>query len=353
MVKLGSHDYVQTLKGQTLKFPNCDFPFKDWPKGISPHYQELRMVQDLEVKKIIGDGKAYEMCAAADSAYLAATWFPKASWDRLRVVAQFCCFLYLCDDVIDTPEVSTHLIYDRDAFDTFGKELRKQINRYLEDEPRFGGAADAGLPVLTSFVPVGEAVAFRMTKGQRLLALDELLRYVEACGLQQVSELSGQAPTIEEYLPYRMRGSAVGCVASFLEYMICIDLGDTIRNDEHVKVVFEATVCIVAIMNDILSLKRELRYPFFNNAVAVLYHQHQDLQKAVDETYRIVHDSIEKLDEAARLALDRYPERYEDLGTWIDGCKNICTGSIAWSLHISRYSLGEVKALDGTTEITL
>jgi hypothetical protein len=105
-------------------------------------------------------------------------------------------------------------------------------------------------------------------------------------------------------------------------------------------------------VNDILSLRRELRYPYYNNAVAVLYHQLQDLQTAVDETYKIILRSMEKLEEAAKRALGRYPERREDLAAWIDGCKNMCTGNITWSLHIARYALG-VNALDGTTEITL
>jgi hypothetical protein len=64
-------------------------------------------------------------------------------------------------------------------------------------------------------------------------------------------------------------------------------------------------------VNDILSLRRELRYPYYNNVVAVLYHQLQDLQMAVDETYKIILRNMEKLEEAAKRALGRYPERRE------------------------------------------
>lgn len=51
MVKLGAHDYVQTLRGQTLRLPNLDLPMKNWPKGVSPHYEDLRDVQHIELKK--------------------------------------------------------------------------------------------------------------------------------------------------------------------------------------------------------------------------------------------------------------------------------------------------------------
>lgn len=50
---LGSHDYVQTLKGQRLRFPNFDAVFSKWPKGINPHYEELRNIQDAELAKCV------------------------------------------------------------------------------------------------------------------------------------------------------------------------------------------------------------------------------------------------------------------------------------------------------------
>ncbi|KAJ6541555.1 isoprenoid synthase domain-containing protein [Mycena capillaripes] len=361
MVKLGSHDYVHTLRGQTLRFPNLNLPMKDWPKGISPHYEDLLVVQHTELKnlftfrlKLLGqDIKAYDICASTDCPYCAATWFPKASWAGLRLGAQAITFLYLWDDAIDTPEL-TDLFNDLGASNRFREETRMHFDRYLSDDASLLG--DATTPpisaALRSFIPIGEACAFRMTRGQRTQVLDQLHRYVDACEIEQLSELSGQAPTIEEYLKSRMGTSAVGFIVACLEYIVGIDLGDTIRSDRYVKAVFDETVFNIAIVNDILSLRRELRYPYYNNAVAVLYHEHQDLQKAVDETYKIILRSIETLEEAARKALDKYPDRREDLTAWIDGCKNMCTGNMAWSLHIARYSLG-VKALDGTTEIAL
>lgn len=105
-------------------------------------------------------------------------------------------------------------------------------------------------------------------------------------------------------------------------------------------------------MNDMFSLRRELRYPFFNNAVAVLYHAHQSLQSATDEVYKIILASVGKFEAAADRALKRYPERRDDLETWVEGAKAMVTGNMAWSMHIRRYSLS-VTALDGTSEVTI
>lgn len=140
--------------------------------------------------------------------------------------------------------------------------------------------------------------------------------------------------------------------SSTLRYFTGVDLGDDIRSDPDIQQIFVESNCIVTIMNDIFSLRRELQFPFYNNAVAVLYHEHQNLQAAVDATYKIVADSVAGLEGAAERALERYPERRDDLLSFIGGAKSMCTGNIAWSMHIPRYNLG-VDKLDGTTEITI
>ncbi|KAJ6597498.1 isoprenoid synthase domain-containing protein [Mycena vulgaris] len=353
MVKLGAHDYVQTLRGQTLRFPNLDLPMKDWPKGVSPHYEDLRNVQHIELKKIMGgEGLAYDVRVSTDCPYLAATWFPDARWDGLRLASQVATFLFLFDDDTDNPQL-TDLVHNLDAAKKYREDGRKLFERYLADEPLLKGSTQSALsPTLMSIVPIGETVAFRMTGEQRAPVLAEVNKYIDACEAEQLSELSGSPPTIDEYLKCRMPASATGFLLACLEYIVDIDLGDTIRNDEYVREIFDATVCIGAIMNDLFSLKKELRYPFYNNAVAVLYHEHQDLQTAVDETYKIILRSIGKLEVAATRALERYPARREDLTKWIDGCKSMSTGNIAWSLHIARYGL-QVPNLDGTTEIII
>ncbi|KAK7738968.1 hypothetical protein SLS62_011335 [Diatrype stigma] len=349
---MGAHDYVQTLRGQKLRFPNLNAIVEGWPRGCSSHLKVVREVQHKDLLKLVGPGKAFEICESTDCPYFAAHWWPNASYDALRFAAQMITFLYLWDDDTDNPEL-TDLVSDLDASDRFRNASLAHFARYLADNPPPGNPAEPPAPpTLRSFNPVGEAAAFRMTRSQRLRLLSELHRYMRACEFEQHSELSGRAPTVEEYLPRRMGTSAAGFVVANLEYMVGIDLGDTIRYDDDVVEVFEQTICLIAIMNDLFSLRRELRYPFYNNAVAVLYHKHQDLQKATDETYRIIQRSAEILEASAKRALDRYPERREDLTTWINGAKTMVTGNMAWSMHIKRYNLC-VADLDGTTEITI
>lgn len=86
--------------------------------------------------------------------------------------------------------------------------------------------------------------------------------------------------------------------------------------------------------------------------VAVLYHEHQDLQVAVNKAYDLVVRAVESLETSEKALLGRYPERCADLKAFVNGAKTMCTGNIAWSMHVKRYGLGITKC-DGTNEIVM
>ncbi|KAF7355592.1 Terpene cyclase [Mycena sanguinolenta] len=349
---LGSHDYVQTLKGQKLRFPNFDGLVKDYPRGISPHYEVLKEMTNAELELLVGPGPRYDALVACDCALNSATWFPNATFDALRLNAWFVAFLYVWDDEFDSPHFSD-LGQDPDASEKLRLDTIEHIKKYLGDKrPQTGIKAEDVHMIIASFNPVGEAAGFRMNRGQRKVFMDECIRYVLASGDEQRSELSGRAPTIEQYMHIRMGTSAVSAIVALIEYMTGIDLGDELRADDDITLVREATNCVINIMNDVFSLRRELIFPFYNNAVAVLYHENQDLQKAVDETYKIVADAVANLEAAHTRLLKKYPGRREDLEVFVTGAKGMCTGNIEWSKRIRRYHLG-VPRFDGTTEITL
>lgn len=128
-----------------------------------------------------------------------------------------CCLLTPLDT--DNPEL-TDLVSDLAASNDFRATSIAHFERFLADNPPQGHPDQDAPPVtLKSFNLVGEGAAFRMTRGQRLRFLEELVRYMHACETEQLSEMSGTPPTIEEYLPCRMGTSAAGAVTAILEYV--------------------------------------------------------------------------------------------------------------------------------------
>ncbi|KAK6495446.1 hypothetical protein TWF481_003465 [Arthrobotrys musiformis] len=351
-MRLGSHDYVQTLKGQTLTFPDIDGLFKDWPVGFNPHYEILKQVQNAELLKLLGPSKRYEALVAADCAFHAASWWPTATFDSLRVVSSLVAFLYVWDNEIDSPEFGD-LSSDLDAGERFRERTIAHIKTYLGDAlPEDGVRSEKVEMAIASFNPVGETAGFRLPKSQRQIFMEENIRFVLATGYEQRVELRGKAPTIEEYMHIRMGTSGVATLSVLTEYMMQIDLGDEIRNDPDIQTIHDQSNCIVSLVNDIFSLRKELTFPFYCNAVAVLYHKHRNLQVAVNKTFQMVVASVQTLEDAGARLLARYPDRRTDLEAFVYAAKTMCTGNITWSRMTRRYKLG-VDKFDGTTSITL
>ncbi|KAK8104927.1 hypothetical protein PG999_008286 [Apiospora kogelbergensis] len=347
---MGSHDYVQTLKGQKLRFPDFDHLLRTWPRGMSPHYEALKKIHEEELPQLLGPGsKRLEAAIAAEFSLNAATWWPTSSFDAVRFASYLVAWLYVWDNETDSPEFNQDVCLNLEAGEKFRAETREHIKAYLDDgnwgryrqRPRTEKISSA----LASFNPVGEPAAFRMTSGQRVLFLRQLLRFVQATAYEQRSELSGVAPTIDEYLPTRMGTSGVETISACIEYMVNIDLGDCLRADPDIQTIYAENNCIISMMNDVFSLRRELR-------LAVLYHEYQDLQPAMGQIYEIVKASVSRLDSAAERLLERYPDRRGDLEAFITGAKTMCTGNIQWSIRNKRYNLGFSKC-DGTAEIVI
>ncbi|EPS43319.1 hypothetical protein H072_2687 [Dactylellina haptotyla CBS 200.50] len=352
MRQLGSHDYVQSLKGQTLRFPDIDGLFKHWPTGFNPHYEVLRQVQDAELYKLLGPGKRYEALLAADCAFHSASWWPNATFDSLRVVSALVAFLYIWDNEIDSPEFS-NISSDLDAGEGFRERTIEHMRKYLAEElPERGVRSEQVEMAIASFNPVGEAVGFRLSRLQRKLFLEENIRFVRATGDEQRMELGGRAPSIDDYMQIRMGTSGVAALSALTEYMMQVDLGDEIRNDPDIQSIYKENNSIISLVNDIFSLRKELAFPFYCNAVAVLYHEHRSLQTAVDETYRLVATSVLNLEVAAERLFQKYPDRRNDLEGFVYAAKTMCTGNITWSRMTRRYKLG-IDRFDGTTSITL
>ncbi|KAK8106558.1 isoprenoid synthase domain-containing protein [Apiospora kogelbergensis] len=371
-----SHDYVQTLKGQKLRFPDLDGLVQGWPQGLNPNYDAVKKIHHENIKGMPELGKRadslikgkfyrhytftipYWALTSHSRLHIVSFFWPTANFDELLFMSNLVAWMYIWDDEMDSPEFND-LSRDFQA----GEAIRRDTIRYIEASLDPNGQPEAISPdstylpaLLTSFAPVAEAASSGMTPGQRRLFLNELIHAVNSTGIEQAAELSGKIPTIDEYIPLRMGTSAVSVLAVCIEYMAGIDLGDEIRAQPSIKQIYREVNCTVSLMNDLYSLRRELQHPFYHNAnncsVAVLYHQYQDLQTAVDKTYELIEATVARLRATAAEIQMLYPERREDLLAFVAGAQSSITGNMAWSLANKRYDLG-ISKCDGTAEITI
>ncbi|KAK6356540.1 hypothetical protein TWF718_000895 [Orbilia javanica] len=351
-MSLSSHDYVQTLKGQRLIFPDIDGLFEGWPVGSSPHYDILRRSQNTQIFKLLGPGERFDTFVMADPALLASMWCPHSSLDALSLASAIVSFFFVWDDEMDSPEFGD-TSSDFEAGERFRGTTVAHLKSYLDEG--FPGSSDRpgqSEKLIASFNPVAELARSLLPHDRQQQLIKEAVDFVLSVGCEQQAELSGDIPNIEEYMRFRLRSSGVAVVFLTIECLAQVNLGDEIRNDTDFQKLGEEANRIIFLVNDVLSLKKELKFPFYCNAVAILYHKHQNLQVAVEKVYHMVAGSVGRLNGAVARLLARYPDRRSDLEAVVCTIKTMCTGNITWSQAIQRYGL-DVDKLDGTTSITL
>jgi hypothetical protein len=110
-------------------------------------------------------------------------------------------------------------------------------------------------------------------------------------------------------------------------------------------------------VNDVVSLKKEIKYPTSSNMVKILYLQHRDIQQAIDETCIKIVDSVARLDAAALRLLEKYSAKkdsgmHDNIQGFIQGVRGLLLGQYRWAIRSPRYKIC-VETLQNGLELEL
>ncbi|KAF2824417.1 terpenoid synthase [Ophiobolus disseminans] len=161
---------------------------------------------------------------------------------------------------------------------------------------------------------------------------------------EQRLRLSGAIPPIDDFWRYRLGSSAVPVCLAFNEFIWGgMNLPCEFHEDEDVKKIQRCTNTFVSGVNDILSLKKEIRRGAIDSLVpAYLYHG-GDLDMAVAKVVEFLGAEIRGMDEAAASLFRRYEavdaHMQKQVKDFVDGCKHHATGNLLWSFETGRYGV--------------
>ncbi|KAF1913064.1 isoprenoid synthase domain-containing protein [Ampelomyces quisqualis] len=349
---------LDRLKGQEIVIPDLYAVFSSWVQiGVNTHYQELVPVADERLETIFEDKHKLSALRASDFAFFASTWWPRAHYDELRVLMFFTIWLFNWDDEIDEPMGCYS--EDLDA----AEEYRSQTIDFvleclgLHDRPsaqRF----PAQNKIIASFREIGEPLAKDYTIDQRKRFMEELTRFMEKTSREQQFRLCCGIPSVEEYWSFRMGTSAVGLVVAVQEYAMNIHICDSVmRKDTMIKSITDETIINISIVNDLLSLRKEISKGCIDSIVPIYCAQGMSVQNAVNEAVRALEASKSRFDKAAQslsVAAQQDPLKYKHVSEWVEGCQSLCMGNLVWSLATGRYDISQYCAQsDGCVRFTL
>ncbi|KAJ0154480.1 hypothetical protein CTA2_12990 [Colletotrichum tanaceti] len=175
---------------------------------------------------------------------------------------------------------------------------------------------------------------------------------METSEVEQQRRLSPKLPSTEEYLATRMGTGAVNVCTFLNEAAYGISLPVEILRDAHMKVIWDQTNILVCVVNDLLSLKKEIDQQSVESIVPLLYNNVGSLAAAVAMVVGIIEKSIEEFDGAAALLLGKFADDealVADLKVYIDACRLNCTGNLNWSLRTGRYGVSQQTITGGVT----
>ncbi|KXJ85292.1 isoprenoid synthase domain-containing protein [Microdochium bolleyi] len=354
-------EVLSIVKGQTLRIPNYERLFDDWPQLVNPHKSSVTEVVNEIVQKYAVSPKVSHRLKNNGLDVLVATWFPLASRERLAELSQFVCWMFIVDDEIDA--------LAKASVEDF-KHLWSEVLRVISESCGLHGneAAGAGaggfrksdFQAAETFRPFGELLMQRYSVEQRQRFWDELEKTAQ--GYIQLHEFTklDRIPDYDAYCFGRYGSSCMAQNLSMFEYANESNIPQHIMESPELQTLWRATTDSLWINNDIFSFRKEIADDFTDNLLLIASKPDYNLQTGLDHCVERMESAVAKLNDAVEALEQRYMGELsadggadgrvaQDLEKFIACCRAISAGTFKWSLATPRYgTLGQLKAADGS-----
>lgn len=344
---------LASLRGQKIRVPNLKPLFQHWPTETNQFVDPMRQDVRIWLNDTMAPGRSLDAFQASDFGLMSSTWWPCASFDKLRIVTYLITWLFIWDDEID--------LSDGTLWNEFGQAqtYREQTIAYV----RYSLGIDSKRPVvqneiILNFEPIGVALCENYTLEKRHLFLKELVYFMQMSEEEQRLRLSGSIASLDEFWRYRLGSSAVTACLALNEFSWQgMDLPTEFYDDKDVLALFRYTNTLISAVNDLLSIKKEIKRDAIDSLIPIIFFHVNDIQTAVQQVVAFIQVEIRAMDEAAESLSAKYRDfdaaTQQQVSQFIDGCKFYVTGNLTWSLKTDRYDVGRLDEASGDVIMTL
>jgi hypothetical protein len=361
---VGGASALDSLRGQTLSVPDLSPVYAEWRHGVSPHYARLAEVMTEQIRNYTDDERVVRRLEATDFALLTSMCYPDAEWPQLKLMGQFLLWLFVWDDEVDKAIDACEADYASDL--AMADEYRKLSLRYVNKKLGGSPEADAVNGSLPDTLPAACTMFgdFSASLVESAAQIDmerfgrDLQYFVESNREEQLCRMRGELPTVDHYWSFRHGTGAMDALNTLTEFAANTHLPKDLAWGEEVYTMRLEISRNVILMNDMLSLKKEIEDATPTNIVAVLmHHRSTSLAKTIDEvvaqlktTKRLFDGATQSL--RAKCAA-RCPDKLAEVERFIGVFETFQTGLYKWSLGSPRYRISSAVAVDGSIMIKL
>ncbi|KAI9760260.1 MAG: hypothetical protein M4579_001774 [Chaenotheca gracillima] len=366
---------LSNLKGQTVEVRDIQSRFPGWHRGVHPEYERMRPVLDEKLQSLVKNEKKLAKLRKADFALFGASWWPYTKYEDCITLTQLAIWLFIWDDEIE--EDGGSLFEDFEGAQAF----REKTLKFIESSLGLGSQEAQPTPtspIINSFQEIADRLCERYTIEQRQRFMDQMSFFIEMSEVEQQVRMSGRIPTIKEYWDIRMGTSAVGVCLAMLDFAGQMSLPTSIMKDPDMQVLWDQTNVIISLVNDMLSLKKEIvGIPFMkllsmldkadkdrvsqahgqtDSLIPLLFALSSNIQQSMDVASNALRSAVINFEMAAdRLTSRRSGDAKtdEDVAAYVRGCQYNLTGNLGWSLQTGRYGLNLEKQDEDSVTFTL
>ncbi|KAI0526002.1 isoprenoid synthase domain-containing protein [Xylaria bambusicola] len=339
---------AQRLSGQKLVVPDMRPIMSHWPCGQHDDYKVVKGAVEKRLA-IFANEKHQKALSDADPALLAARWWPTTSIRSYSVMTDLVIWFGLWDDVIER-------LTDTTAAESLRVSTKKFIRNALS--PTEGSSTIVtSNPLIQSFQPIADEARTFYNEDQLKILIGHFCRYIDATRLEAEAELSSEIPDLKEYWEVRILTSGMGTLLGLSEYSLQVQLPPSFVQSEAYGTLWVTTVVINSIINDLISLKKEMKAQSVVNSVAILFHQYNDLDIAVQMSLDHTRQLVDLFDRTATEVLSSSDsfnaEELDAIRQIIDLMRTVNTGNLEWSLQAQRYGVAQHITESGAIEVVL
>ncbi|KAJ8133067.1 hypothetical protein O1611_g560 [Lasiodiplodia mahajangana] len=263
----------ESIRGTEVVIPDFQSLLSHWPAQVHQEVNKLSEDVQRRLESIFTsaeDENRIRWLTACKIGLFGASWWPRVPFQNLVITTALALWLFAWDDETDSLEFSP-LIDDFDKSHKFREDTTRYLEVALSPSPDPDALNSASTDrLITNFLPVGQAIARSYDDRRVKTLLRELRFFVKMNEEEQENRMTGIFPSLEDYMRRRKGTSAAGVCLALHEYAVGIRLPATIMESVEMEAIWHETNMIIAMMNDVMSLKKEMvsertRLAGFNN----------------------------------------------------------------------------------------
>jgi hypothetical protein len=249
----------------------------------------------------------------------------------MEALALYTAWLLCWDDAVDANEGD--LAGDFARAERWRRQTLGMVREALAVDG-MGARGTDGDPINEVFRDFGSRICETASRDQRRVLHDEIQLFTTSCAAEQELRLASRIPDYESYMKLRIGTVGGRMLCSLVPYATQERLPRAALSSPEVHRLWTQVCVLLSLLNDVLSLKKELQTDCVINAVAAIMEPNMTLDMVVAELEARMRMAVKEFDDAAS-KLTKDTESEGELRSFVEryvqGCRCIVTGTLEFT----------------------